>query len=225
MSGEEIRGVIDFRGKAIPLYDMRRKMGRPLLAEEVEGLIGLLGQRKQDHLNWIENLKRSVDENRKVTVETDPHRCAFGQWYDGFRAESTNLAHYLAKFDEPHRRIHRLAIEVAEALARGSRDEAVSIIARGEQMELKTLIALFDGAAGALRRFTYEYAMIIEYGEQIFAVAADNVNSFGKFDEIVHPLPRAVAACSYNFIEAIGRLKNGDAATDVLLVDPGSFLQ
>nr|MDA8164027.1 chemotaxis protein CheW [Desulfobacteraceae bacterium] len=72
MSGEAIRGVIDFPGGAIPLYDMRRKVGLPLLAEEVEGAIELLGKRKQDHLSWIENLKRSVAENGKVTVETDP---------------------------------------------------------------------------------------------------------------------------------------------------------
>ena len=73
-----MRGIMDYMGKAVPVYDIRKKMGIATLAEEINTLIDALGQRKQDHLAWLEKLKDQVEHGQEISVQTDPHKCAFG---------------------------------------------------------------------------------------------------------------------------------------------------
>lgn len=40
----------------------------------------MLAERETDHVNWINELERSVQEKRKFTLTTDPYKCAFGKW-------------------------------------------------------------------------------------------------------------------------------------------------
>ena len=57
-------------------------------AEEVisgNKLDGILAQKEVDHLNWVSKVNALlIDENiTKLTVETDDHKCAFGEWLYG----------------------------------------------------------------------------------------------------------------------------------------------
>ena len=57
---EFVRGVINLRGGIIPLIDMRTTLGVQSERAETDELIHTLIQREQDHLNWLNNLKKSV---------------------------------------------------------------------------------------------------------------------------------------------------------------------
>lgn len=50
-----IRGVINLRGKVLPVLDLRKRMGFSSALEETEGFCALMGQREQDHRNWLMN--------------------------------------------------------------------------------------------------------------------------------------------------------------------------
>lgn len=63
-----MRGVIDYMGKAVPVYDIRGKMGLLRLSEEIDSLIESLAQRKQDHLSWLEKLKNQVEHGQEIEV-------------------------------------------------------------------------------------------------------------------------------------------------------------
>ena len=101
-----IRGVINLRGQVIPVIDLRLRMGMTSLVDEAEDLIALLDQREQDHKNWIAELESSVRERREFKLATDPHKCAFGKWYDNYKSDNRVLANCLTKFDEPHQKIN-----------------------------------------------------------------------------------------------------------------------
>lgn len=220
-----VRGVIDYMGKAVPVYDIRKKMGIPPLSEEIDNLIDSLVQRKQDHLSWLEKLKDQVVHGQEISVQTDPHKCAFGVWYDACKFHSYNLTDYMAQFDAPHKRIHSLAIEVDILIQAGKLEAAKEVIHQAENDELQTLLSLFDGAAKKIRKFTYEYAVILDCpnGQRV-SLLADKIDFFGLLDEVISPLPRAFSQQHNNFIDALGRKTKENIIEEILILNIEKFL-
>ena len=107
-----IRGVIDYMGEAIPLIDTRIRLSEKSRKEEVDDFVKTFMLRKQDHLNWIENLKNSVNKDEIISVQKDPHQCAFGKWYDTYVPHTLKLASYMKRFDVPHKAIQYALIIV-----------------------------------------------------------------------------------------------------------------
>ncbi len=220
-----MRGVMDYMGKAVPVYDIRKKMGISPLTEEINTLIDSLVQRKQDHLSWLEKLKEQVAHGQEISVQTDPHKCAFGLWYDACKFHSYNLTDYVTLFDEPHKRIHSLAIEVGILIQAEKLEVAKDVIHQAENDELQTLLTLFDGAAKKIKQFTYEYAVILERASgQRISLLADNLEYFGLLDEVISPLPIAFSKQHSNFIDALGRKTKGDGTEEILILNIEKFL-
>ena len=76
-----IRGVINLRGKVLPLLDLRLRMGLPSALEDVEQMIAMLVAREQDHILWLNELLGAVNEGRPFTLARDPTQYMFGKWY------------------------------------------------------------------------------------------------------------------------------------------------
>ena len=71
------------------------------------------------HLHWAQEVNKLLtDENTtKLNVQTDPHKCAFGQWYYGEgRKHAETLAPELKelfdKIEEPHIHLHESAVKI-----------------------------------------------------------------------------------------------------------------
>lgn len=219
---KHVRGCIDYMGEILPLYDLRTKIGYISYREEIESLIENLKDRKQDHLNWISKLRDSVYNNQEITLETNPHKCAFGKWYDNYRTESVNLAHYLSLFKEPHTKIHNLAIEAKKMVQEGREEDAKILIKTAEDEELLLLVKLFDGFESQLKKHTHEYGIVIELVDKKMCLAVDKINYFGKFEEIDEDIPLSTG--NNNFVKAIGRKQNGNEFDDVLIVNLKNFV-
>jgi methyl-accepting chemotaxis protein len=78
-------------------------------------------QREVDHLVWAGEVSELInnDDVTELTVQTDPHQCAFGQWYYGEGREQAEalvpeLAPILARIETPHARLHASAEVIAE---------------------------------------------------------------------------------------------------------------
>lgn len=213
-----LRGVFDFRGKAVPLYDLRKILGHISKEEEIANLISTLAQRKQDHLNWLTKLKDSVCHQTEITVETNHHRCAFGKWYDTFTTDSAILGYYLSRFDKPHQRIHRLAEEAKELMSQGRPEAAQAMIRAAEGKELKILLDLFDNAGEQITKFSYEYAIVLEHDGEKVGLTVDSLKYFGKFDAISSELPAVIANAPDNLVEAIGRRYYEETTEEVMML-------
>ncbi len=60
------------------------------------------------------------------TVQLDPHKCGFGCWYYGEERKALEklapaLIPVLAKFEEPHRKLHESAIQINHHLQSGQK--------------------------------------------------------------------------------------------------------
>nr|WP_321411728.1 methyl-accepting chemotaxis protein [uncultured Carboxylicivirga sp.] len=74
-----------------------------------------------DHLLWASQVNKLLTDEKvtKLDVETDYHKCAFGEWYYGSgREEAVKLAPELGplfeKFEHPHAELHNSAIKISE---------------------------------------------------------------------------------------------------------------
>ena len=73
------------------------------------------------HLLWASEVNKLLTDDRvtKLNVQTDPHQCAFGQWYYGEgRKHAETLAPELKvlfdKIEKPHTQMHKSAIKIDE---------------------------------------------------------------------------------------------------------------
>ncbi len=209
------RGVMNLRGKVIPVIDMRLKMGMPSSQADIQDLVDLLHQREQDHKNWITELEASVREKREFTLATDHHKCAFGKWFDTFSTENRVLANCLEKFDSPHKKIHSIAIDVKAMEEENDFDGAFQIIQQTRSNELARMIQLFEEARSLLKEHDKEIALVIESKDQLVALAVDAIETIEKIpsSEIEKP---AATTSGMPCITGIGKRSDNKGLAQIL---------
>ena len=220
LSPPSVRGVIDVQGATVPLVDLRVLLGSPSLRDEIADLVRTVAARRQDHVNWLTKLKEAVYHDKEISVQTDPHKCNFGLWYDRYETSSATFAIYMQRFDKPHNAVHRIAIEAKELMTRGQMNAAKALVHDVENTILKGLLALFDGFEAQLKRHTHEYAIVLQRDERMFALLVDNLVVFDTFTETVSELPLAARNAQANFVTQVGRLASNGTLQDVLILDP-----
>ncbi len=91
--------------------------------EVIDGnkLRGEMVQKEVDHLNWANQVTALLNDKNvtELSVETDPHKCAFGEWYySDARKHAEELVPeiqaFLAEIEKPHNHLHQSAIAIAE---------------------------------------------------------------------------------------------------------------
>lgn len=185
-----VRGVINLRGRVIPLLDLRQRLGWNSLSDETESFCDLMDQREQDHQNWLNELEASVTERQQFTLTTDPHKCAFGKWRDQFHTDNLRMADILTRFDDPHRRIHGIAIQVGELAQKGDYQQAALEIERTRSTVLAEMLGLFAELRQAMRESLHEIAVVLDDSGNRIAAVVDSIVAVEKLEAgSVAPLP------------------------------------
>lgn len=109
-------GIFPYRDNFITMFDIRTAFGMENLAEEFAAFSDMLEQRKEDHIQWVTELERSIQTGDEFTLSDDPHACAFGVWYDNFESDNHLIISHLKKIEEPHNQLHHAANEVEECM-------------------------------------------------------------------------------------------------------------
>ncbi len=177
-----IRGIINLRGKVIPVIDFRKRLGIKSLYDENIELVDRLRQREAEHREWIDELEASVREDREFKLEKDPHRCRFGRWFDGFHTDDLNLRGLLNQFKSPHETIHSLAAEVILKRSEGKTDEALDIIVDAKSGVLNLMIELFRKTYDLLEKEFKELAIVIELESGLQGIIVDKIVSIQNID-------------------------------------------
>ena len=94
----------------------------------------ILTQSELDHLVWGRKVVDAVvdPETKKIEVQFDAHKCAFGKWFYGEgRKEAEKTAPYLAKslagMEESHIKLHQSAEKLNELTEKGEKKEALAL--------------------------------------------------------------------------------------------------
>jgi chemotaxis signal transduction protein len=221
---DRIRGLINLRGRVLPLVDLRSRLGITTAQAEMTALLQMMQDRQQDHRRWVAALEASVRENREFTLTTDPHKCAFGRWYDSYTSRNLMLAAVLRKFDEPHCRIHRSGATAVEYLAKGQREAAHDVVKGLQAKELPTMIRLFEELDLAIRDSYRETALVLADSGHTCAVSVDSIESVEPLKQkTFEPLPGIAADATEGLIGGVARRVRNDGM--VIVLDSERLLQ
>jgi purine-binding chemotaxis protein CheW len=179
---EYVRGVMSIRGRTIPVVDLRRRLGMTSAAQESEAFRVLMNQRQKDHVNWLNELEASARERREFKLATDPHKCAFGRWYDSYKPENIRMAGLLGRFAEPHRQVHSTAGELLALQLQGNWEGALDLTERTRAGALTTMIALFTALQELIGESQREVVVVLQTDLRAFALAVDEAVGVEKFD-------------------------------------------
>jgi chemotaxis signal transduction protein len=225
---DRYRGVINLRGKVLPLLDLRTHLGFPSCQKERQELIHLMHQREQDHKNWLTELRACVQENREFTLATDPRKCAFGKWYYSFDAEKASvrcsqLKSALEKFEEPHNRIHGVAKEVLQYSADRDQAAAIALIEETEGAVLSEMLELFADLRRLIDEETREIAVVLGGSQARVAVAVDTVLSVEHLElqDVNHELDTTISSAK-EYVQGIA--KRSQMKDLVLLLDTDKII-
>jgi len=215
-------GVISLRDAVIPVFDLRRKFGVPALKETAAALVSLLQARLKDHENWLSELQRSVEEKREFALTTNPHKCAFGKWYDSYHTDDVWLAQLLRKFDEPHRCIHEAGQTILDMQRAGEFDRAASELGKSAGACLAALKTLFAEAISMALDHSQSSLVVLASETRPLGVAVDEIRSVVRCqDEEIQP-PDSVPG-SDRFGGLVGFLPIKGSPKFVMLLDPAQL--
>lgn len=190
-----VRGVAPLRGQVGLVIDMRTRLGLESLHDEQRKLVDLLHAREEDHRAWLEDLDRCVHEKREFTRTLDPHACAFGQWYDTFKAPTLELEWHLRQFKEPHAQIHGVGATAVDLVRAGRSAEATALIDHTRGTVLARLLDLFDGARKLVTSASREIAVIVNVKGRSVGLAVDEVEGIDQLKaETLEEMPPGFAS-------------------------------
>lgn len=178
---ENVIGIFRFRERVIPIISLRSLFGLPTAKEEAADFAKMLDKRKDDHINWVKELNRAVNTNEPFTLATDPHKCAFGRWYDQYEPESQTIKFHLKKIEEPHRMLHESALKAKGCSQNHDScglDECVkSALTDAEHVYMPQIIELLDEAKDIFANHRHSLLIVIETDTDAFALTVDEVLS------------------------------------------------
>lgn len=211
---KEMVGVFVLRDSVVPLLSLRELFNKPRLSDEFAEFSGIMDARKQDHIHWVNELKKAYDEHREFTLTDNPHECAFGRWYDSYQPPNHSVAFYLKKLEEPHKTLHGIATQYNAALKSGDAEAMEDMeywIDMAENELMPEILATMDDAKNILKQSYRESAVIMEYCGHTMAILVDSVvgiaplHSFEGFEDYL----KNDAASAY-YIEGAAKRKNFD---------------
>lgn len=154
----------------------------------------------------------SVSDKREFKLATDPHKCAFGKWYDSFKSEDLLINRLLSQFEKPHEIIHSIAKTVEEYMVKGEVKKAKELIEDTKSKELSLMIKLFSDIKIAYRHNLSEKIIILKREGDRCALAVDKVLSVESVEHIEHKEEHKdlLRGKSLRFDYNIGRLNSGE---------------
>ncbi len=183
-SNEFTKGVIKYRDELYNIIDFRKTLSINSMNHEVKEFRKMIAQRETDHINWLIELENSVNENREFSLTTDPHKYAFGKWYDTFKTDNSILRETLNKFDTPHKKIHSIAIKIEELKSENKFGEAKLLIEKTRDKELNRMKMLFKILKKQIVTNSQELAILFKKETKNFGISVDKIQSVENVCEI-----------------------------------------
>ncbi len=183
-----ITGVYTCRGELVQMLDLRTLFRMPSLAQEYQEFSSMIDVRKQDHINWVNELKKSVAENYQFPLATDPHKCAFGRWYDSFYSENNEVNLYLKKLEFPHKALHEAAVKVGECnrdCGNCKREKCLEVaLKEAEDLYMPQVLDLLDGVKEVFKSAIYHEMSLVLNGGRGIAIVVDEVLSVEQLTDV-----------------------------------------
>ncbi len=216
-----IRGLIDFRGNMIPLIDLKKTFKEESLEKIISDYSSMISARKQDHINWTNELDRCINNGEQFKLAVDPHECAFGKWYYNYKPENNVIAHHIKRIEEPHRLLHLAAAEYNNCNkdhANCDREECLKdVLERVKQEYMPEIIKILDNSINIYKNNLKELLIVVEYNGFKAGLIVDSVLSIEAIPTIFGQGNMNNEYYNTKLISNVG--KTGKTQTTVLMLD------
>lgn len=176
--------LFDFESKPTVLYRFCEIINETSKVDESLELIKLLASRKQDHIDWMQSLEQSIETGQPFTKATDPHKCAFGLWYDKYSPDDPELKEIMKAFDRPHKHIHALAEKLIDkATTKAGKTHAKQQLALEKSTTLKSLLTLFDRAERRLEDMIKPVVIVVGFEGENFGLEVEHISDIVDFTD------------------------------------------
>lgn len=172
-----VPGVITLRGEAIPVVDLRMRLGMSDIMDENRNLMMTLQDREQEHQEWVSELEMCVHEGRRFSLSLDPTLCKFGKWLTEYQPQTRELSYLLQGFQGPHADLHALGQKVLQLAGSGQTDEALRAIELARTSELDAFSKHFKRVYAYLSEEPRLIVTVIRVGEEQVGLIVDEVAS------------------------------------------------
>jgi len=218
-----VRGVINLRGRVIPMIDLRVRLGLPPAEQVMQQTIQEVEGYEQAHKEWLTDLEECVREGREFTRAISPHDCACGHWLDTFNSDNIVLTAAVRKMLDPHAMIHAVAVEVLKLVREGNEEMALKRIEQARRAELTQVIRLFGELKTAVPEAYRETAVVLEGAGAVYAVSVDQVASVEHLKQgTLADLPELATAGVNGQVSGLARRTKDDGL--VLILDTDKIL-
>lgn len=191
-TAEAVHGMINHRGRVLPVVELRSLLGDPSFSQEIEEMREFVKGREADHVAWLEELRECAASGRRFTKALDPKLCAFGKWYEDIRSSPEKrkaltsgnmvLEKVLGDFDAPHKRIHGIAEEVLQLASAGKLEEANRRITAAWETDLARMKYLFSQFFEAFATLRVPSVIVLSHANHNFALYVDHVEVVAHFE-------------------------------------------
>lgn len=165
---DHVTGMFKHRDKVIHMMDLRITFGIKPIFEECSDFEQMIDDRKQDHINWVNELERYMLEGGSFKLARDPHQCALGKWYDHFTTDNMSVTNLLKKIEEPHENLHKAADEAENCkkdCENCQREECLqTILKRVKNESMPVILKLLDQTKDLFRSTIYKEMVLIMDG-------------------------------------------------------------
>lgn len=165
-----IRGSLKTTDGLFSVMDLRQLFGWKTTRQEFRELSEMIDARKQDHINWVRELKKSYMSKIPFELPKNQHNCALGIWRDNYMSTSSVTQHLLARLDMPHGKLHKLAYDVLKDDAHSS-----SVMDEIETVWMPSVLKILDEIKIQFQEQVTREIFILIHGEINLAITADTV--------------------------------------------------
>ncbi len=179
--GEFCRGIILFNDISVPVFDMRSMFG---ICNYVNELESFMQERIKNHEDWVAALENSVENGVEFKMTTDPHKCAFGKWFDTFESDNSYFNVYIRSVDAPHKAIHKTGEVVMRLMREGKRDEAMDVIRKMKDTDFVRTKEILAGASKIYMEGSREMLIVLQMEDGLKGIVVDSITDIKPLNDM-----------------------------------------
>lgn len=215
-------GLVERRGEVYPLLNMRKAFHFSSIEEEAEVFGKMIDQRKSDHIRWIETFERCYTAKEKFELAVDPHKCAFGKWYDQFIKGTHPMTFHIKKIEEPHRLLHETAAHILSAVNCGDDKTAEALFKKLKNEYYPRVISILNDIKSMYGSTYRETVVVLADEHQKLGLLVDEVLAVDKVEPVIGGANMNLLLQSKFFKKVV---RNDKIDMEILVVDEEEVLK
>lgn len=108
-SSNYIEGIMKQRGEVIPLLTMRVLFCISSLENEYKEFESFILRAEKEHLDWVNEFKKSIENGTEFTLNRNPGNCEFGKWCKSYNTDNDIISYHIKKIEKLYEELYLLS--------------------------------------------------------------------------------------------------------------------